>query len=350
MGNRLEPRIAQILVKAEDMTALTRDEALALMRIERHTSAAYALMETANRMSRSQFGEKGENHFHIGLNVEPCPMDCLFCSLTRRAGIFKKKIEFPVEQVLAWARQAEAAGADGLNLMTTGTYPFKRLLEVGRLLRREVSVPLVANTRDITHREGEALLDAGFVGAYHAVRLGEGRDTPLRRDRRIKTIRVFKDVGLLWMNCVEPVGPEHSAEEIVDLMLLARDYGAVYSGIMRRINFPGSPMQRFGMISELEMARLVAVSRLVMGNVPRAHCTHEPHAASLMAGANLFFPEVGASPRDGRADTGKGRGTGIQTCRHLQKEMEWNPDPPSNCFDATDLCDGPDLRSKQKHS
>jgi len=41
--------------------ALIRDEALTLMRIERHTSAAYALMETANRISRSQFGEKGEN-------------------------------------------------------------------------------------------------------------------------------------------------------------------------------------------------------------------------------------------------------------------------------------------------
>jgi len=141
MENRLEPHIAEILKKAEDIATLTRDEALALMRTERHTSAAYALMETANRISRSQFGEKGENHFHIGLNVEPCPMDCLFCSLTRRAGIFKEKIEFPVEQVLAWARQAETQGADGLNLMTTGTYPFDRLLEIGRLLRKEVSIP-----------------------------------------------------------------------------------------------------------------------------------------------------------------------------------------------------------------
>lgn len=334
MGNRLEPHIAQILKKAEDMAALSREEALALMRIKRHSGAAYALMETANRISRSRFGKKGENHFHIGLNVEPCPMDCLFCSLTRGAGIFREKIEFPVEQVLAWARQAQTQGADALNLMTTGTYPFERLLEIGRLLHKEVSVPLVANTRDVNHREAEALLEAGFVGAYHAVRLGEGRDTPFRREKRVHTIQVFRDVGLLWMNCVEPVGPEHSAEEIVDLMLLARDYGAVYSGIMRRINFPGSPMERFGMITELEMARLVAVSRLVMGNVPRAHCTHEPHAASLMAGANLFFPEVGASPRDGQADTAKGRGTGIPICRRLQQEMEWDPDLPSNCFSS----------------
>lgn len=332
MISELEPRIAEILAKTDDMAPLTRDEALTLMQVGLHTKECYGLMEAANRMSRSQFGDKGENHFHIGLNVEPCPMDCLFCSFTRKAGIFKEKIEFSVEQVVAWAKQAEVHGTDALNLMTTGTYPFERLLEVGRLLRKETSVPLVANTRDINHREGETLLDAGFVGAYHAVRLGEGRDTPLKREKRIKTIRVLNDVGLLWMNCVEPVGPEHTAEEIVDLMLLARDNGAVYSGIMRRINFPGSPMERFGMISELEMARLVAISRLVMGTVPRAHCTHEPHAASLMAGANLFFPEVGSSPRDGQADTEKGRGTGIEICQRMQREMEWNPRLRSNCF------------------
>lgn len=37
MGNRLEPHTAQIFIKAEDMAALTRDEALMLIRIERHT-------------------------------------------------------------------------------------------------------------------------------------------------------------------------------------------------------------------------------------------------------------------------------------------------------------------------
>jgi biotin synthase len=115
-------------------------------------------------------------------------------------------------------------------------------------------------------------------------------------------------------------------------MFLAKDYGATYSGVMRRINFPGSPMGKYGMISELEMARMVAVSRLVMGDGPKAHCTHEPNTASLLAGANLFFPEVGASPRDGAADTAKGRGTGITDCKTMQMEMGWNPDLKSNCF------------------
>ena len=103
---------------------------------------------------------------------------------------------------------------------------------------------------------------------------------------------------------------------------------------MRRINFPGSPLGKHGMITELEMARMVAVSRLVMGDVPSAHCTHEPNSASLMAGANLFFPEVGSSPRDHEADTGKGRGQGLWDCRQKQVEMGWDPDLPSNCFEA----------------
>jgi biotin synthase len=124
-------------------------------------------------------------------------------------------------------------------------------------------------------------------------------------------------------------------------MFLARDYRAAYSGVMRRINFPGSPMEGYGMITELEMAKQVAVSRLVMGDVPRAHCTHEPNAVSLMAGANLFFPEVGSSPRDRIADTGKGRGKGISDCRQMQREMGWNPDLPSNCFESKRTANAP---------
>ncbi|MBI9074640.1 MAG: radical SAM protein [Desulfatibacillum sp.] len=332
MSLKLKNNIEDILKKAADFGDITRQDAMDLLALPLDSLESYALTQTANAMSRQTFGDKGENHFHIGLNVEPCPFNCLFCSLTPKAGVFTEKVEFSEEQIKAWALSAEKDGADGLNLMTTGTYGFDRLLDIGRMLKEIVSTPLVANTRDITHKEGLALLDAGFVGAYHAVRLGEGRDTPFKREKRIATIQVFSDVGLRWMNCVEPVGPEHSHEEIVDLMFLAKENRATYSGIMRRINFPGSPMEKFGMITEREMARMVAVSRLVMADVPKAHCTHEPHTASLMAGANLFFPEVGSSPRDREVETGKGRGNDINKCKAIHWEMGLNSDLPSNCF------------------
>lgn len=332
MSWKIAPQIADILKKGADFGGISREEALALMKPGLHSREVYALMQTADQMSRAQFGGKGENHLHIGVNIEPCPFDCSFCSLTRQAGIFTENIEFSEAEILAWAREAESRGADALNVMTTGTFSFERLLDIGRLLKKTVATPLVANTRDVNHKEAEALLSAGFEGAYHAVRLGEGRITPFKPEKRIRTIGVFNDVGLKWMNCVEPVGPEHTHEEIVEMMFLAREHRATYSGVMRRINFPGSPMEKYGMITELEMARMVAVSRLVMGDVPRAHCTHEPHTASLAAGANLFFPEVGSSPRDGSADTAKGRGRNIDECRKMQIEMDWNPDLASHCF------------------
>lgn len=332
MAWRIDPIVENILKKGDDLQGLNEAEAKKLLSLALGSKEVYALMETANRISRQQFGGKGENHFHIGVNVEPCPYNCRFCSLAAKAGIFTERVEFDEEEIVEWAKIGEAHSADALNIMTTGSYSFDRLLEIGRLLSREVSIPLVANTRDINHREGERLLKAGFVGVYHAIRLGEGRDTPFKIEKRVKTITVLRDVGLLWMNCVEPVGPEHTIEEIAWLMVLARRYGAIYSGVMRRINFPGSPFEDKGMISELEMARMVAVSRLVMGDVPMAHCTHEPHAASLLAGANLFFPEVGSSPRDEKPDTRQGRGKSLTSSRQLFLEMGWNPDLPSNCF------------------
>ncbi len=302
------------------------------MGLELHSRETYALMHTANQMTRQQFGRKGENHFHIGVNIEPCPFNCSFCSLTESAGIFKEQVEFPTPEIIEWAKTAQAEGADALNIMTTGTYPLRKLLDLGRHLKASVSTPLVANTRDLSHKEAEQLLAAGFVGVYHAVRLGEGKDTPFIVRKRIRTIEVLKDVGLKWMNCVEPVGPEHDIGEIVDLMFLAREYKATYSGIMRRINFEGSPMEPHGMISELEMARMLAVSRLVMGDIPSAHCSHEPHEISLLAGGNLFFPEVGANPRDGMDQMGAGRGKSIRLAKQIHREMDLDPTLPSNCF------------------
>ncbi len=332
MGWRVSLAVEEILAKGRSGAPILAEEAMQLMHLLPESRETYALMECADHLSRALFVNKGEKHLHIGLNVEPCPMDCAFCSLTKRAGVFTEKIDFSTDHILAWAKKGETEGADALNLMCTGTYSFAGLLEIGRRLHKEVRVPLVANARDINHNEGEQLVEAGFVGFYHAVRLGEGKVTPFDPARRIATIQVLHDVGLQWMNCVEPVGPEHTAEEIVDLMFLARRKGATYSGVMRRINFPGSPMEPYGMISERRMAQMVAVSRLVMGDTVKAHCVHEPNSLSLIAGANLFFPEVGSSPRDGKADTGEGRGRSVNTCSEMLKEMEWNPALPSNCF------------------
>ena len=99
MSWKLPDGIEEILTRGRDFNGISRDEALSLMHLKLQSEGVYALMETANQMSRTQFVNKGEKHLHIGVNVEPCPMDCSFCSLARKAGIFKEKTECLLVQV-----------------------------------------------------------------------------------------------------------------------------------------------------------------------------------------------------------------------------------------------------------
>lgn len=329
---KLKAGIKETVYKALDNVVLKKEEITGLLKVELHTEEFYFLLYEANNLSRKAFKNKGENHLHIGLNATPCPYNCDFCSLSLKHGLFKDDLDFTYGQILKWSKEAEKENADALNLMTTGTYSFDKLCQIGKALRKDISVPLVANTKDLNHSDAEKLIDSGFVGMYHAIRLGEGIITPFKVEKRVNTLKVLKETGLKWMNCIEPIGPEHSYGEIADLMLLAREYEATYSGAMRRINFPGSPFEKYGMITELEMAKIVAVSRLVMGDVCDAHCTHEPNSISLAAGANLLFPEVGSSPRDLEADSSKGRGKDVTACKEMFKEMNWDVNLKSNCF------------------
>jgi len=146
---QIRPKIQEILSRGADFAGIDRQAAFELMGLELHSRETYALMHTANQMTRQQFGRKGENHFHIGVNIEPCPFNCSFCSLTESAGIFKKRVEFPTPEIIEWAKTAQAEGADALNIMTTGTYALRKLLDLGGHLKASVSTPLVANTRDL---------------------------------------------------------------------------------------------------------------------------------------------------------------------------------------------------------
>ena len=165
MGWRIARRIEEILARGLGAEGISFDDAVTLLRLPLHSREAYALMETASRLSRETFCAKGERHLHIGVDAAPCNFNCRFCSLAASAGVFTETVRFGDDELIAWAKAGEAEGADALNLMTTGVYSFGRLLEVGRMLKAVVSTPLVANTRDVSIREAGALRDAGFVGA-----------------------------------------------------------------------------------------------------------------------------------------------------------------------------------------
>ena len=209
--------------------------------------------------------------------------------------------------------------------MTTAQYPFELLLEMSREIRKnlEPKTILIANVGDQSLSNAQKIVDVGYSGVYHALRLREGIDSGLSAGKRKESIRNFQEAGLKVGTCVEPVGPEHTDEELADMILYTASFNPSYSGAARRILIPGTKLAKRGMISELRMAQIVAITRLGMPRTVLGNCTHEPCTLGGLAGANLFWAEAGANPRDTKEKTEEGRGETVEACRTIFHECGW---------------------------
>jgi len=314
--------IDEFIKKSQDGGSFNKDELLEMLGYPPDSSATYRMMAEARRISRELTDDKAEIHAQFSLNLEPCSCNCLFCSFAQTNEIFKRKSRITPEEAIASARQLEEEGANAIFIMTTAQYPFGKFIEISQEVKKHLrpETTLIANIPDQSLSNAMKMKDAGFDGVYHALRLREGTDTSIAPERREDSIRNFQEAGLKVGTCVEPVGPEHSNEEIAELILYTASLNPAYSGAARRISIPGTKLARQGMISELRMAQIVAVTRLAMPRTVLGNCTHEPCTLGAAAGANLFWAEIGANPRDTAKKTEKGRGHTVAQCRTLFHE------------------------------
>jgi biotin synthase len=303
----------------------TKNDLIYLLQIPPHSIEAGYVIATANTLNRTVSTGKAEVHAQIGINLSPCPINCSFCSFAQKNNVFNENTELTREHIVQAALNAEKQGANALYFMTTGDYPFDKFIELSSEVRSNLKTDtvMIANIGDINNIEAKQLKDTGYTGIYHAVRMGEGRETNITPEIRLNTIKAATDAGLLIGTCVEPIGPEHTKEEIVEKILIAREMNPCFSGAMRRINIHGSPLEQHGMISEYHLAYVVAVVRLAMGNELIGNCTHEPNKLGATSGANLFWAEVGTNPRDTKIETATGRGLEISSCIDMFKEVDF---------------------------
>jgi biotin synthase len=322
----VSPRVNEIVNKVFDGYFMTREEIVSLLKINPHSVEGGFITTVANCITREASKGNAEVHAQIGLNLSPCPNNCSFCAFAAKNGVFKEKFELSVEKIIQSALRAEAEGANALFLMTTHDYPFGKYIEISKEVRAKLKPDaiMIANVGDFGYREGKQLKEAGYTGTYHAVRMGEGKDTKINPQIRLNTVRAACEAGLLVGTCVEPIGPEHTIDEIAEKILIGREIKPCYSGAMRRISIPGSDLAKYGMISEYRLAFLVAVVRLAMGREVIGNCTHEPNLLGPAAGANLFWAEVGTNPRDTESETSEGRGLDVKSCMEMFKEADFD--------------------------
>ncbi|MEW6001172.1 MAG: hypothetical protein AB1638_00755 [Nitrospirota bacterium] len=154
--------------------------------------------------------------------------------------------------------------------------------------------------------------------------MGEGRDTTIPPERRLQTFRNAREAGLFLGTCVEPIGPEHSINELIEKTVITKEAKPISSGAMRRIPILNTEMAEYGIVSEARMAHILGVIRLATGYDIPGNCTHEPNVIGVAAGANIIWAETGSNPRDTEKDTGGKRGMTVQQCREIFKEAEWH--------------------------
>ena len=210
-------------------------------------------------------------------------------------------------------------GANAVLLLATASYQFERVLENAQAVREVIpdDMPLLVNIEDIDLERAKRLKAVGVNGAYHAVRMREGVDTGIPEADRLATFKALHDAGLSLSTCVEPVGPEHTPQELAYYTRLAIESGANSAGVGRRVTVPGTMVDDRGMIDDIENARNVAIYRLAAGQKPMLNCAMAT-SLSGAAGANLAWAEVGTNPRDVKERTEKGgRGTNISLNRRL---------------------------------
>ena len=305
--------------------ALTKEDACSLLTVATGSKSYYDILSAANTYSRKTFHGKGVLFAQIGLDAQSCGINCKFCSLAKdlRGGA-AAEIK-PLADTIAEAKILSESGIEDLFLMTTAEFSQKAFLEYGRAVRAVLppAMRLVANVGDFDITYAQQLRHAGFTGVYHICRLREGIDTCAAPQARIRTLNAVRDAGLELYYCVEPIGPEHTNEELADEMLRIRDYPVGVMAVMKRIAVTGTPLAQKGEISAARLALICAVATLT-AQPKRAMGVHEPDELCLMAGANQIYAECGVNPRDLEKDTKNGRGFSAAAARAMLQKAEWN--------------------------
>lgn len=348
----LPDRLDRVLKTALQGQGPSKDDCVYLLDLPSESLEASIMMATADAVSRKRFGNNAILLGQIGIDTAACPGNCRFCVFGKDHTSMQPSV-LSLEKIRLRAH-AFADGGDlfALFLMTMHEFDLDRLVGIVSAVRGELPshTQIVMNVGDFDADQARQLKAAGVNGAYHVCRLREGTDTDLDPENRKKTFRVIKEAGLDFYYCCEPIGPEHSAEELVEHMFLGVEYGCFQHAAMRRVYVPGVPLSRNGQITERRLAQVVAVVALATLACPETKniAVHEPNLLGLAAGANVVYAESGANPRDTDANTEKNRGMDMAGCRKMLYEAGFSQllrgDGTATSLDLHYLCGQPGAR------
>jgi Biotin synthase and related enzymes len=298
----MDKEIVEKIDKARE-TAMSGKEVdratlLEFLRLPTDSGECDYLRSTAGEMKQTIVGNKVFIATAIGLDWVPCAGNCSFCSLGEKWRLVKETAEIPDDEVVKIIRNIYNKGYRVFTLRTTEYYDLDHLSRLGKKVRKEVpedDYTLGVNTGELTFDQAEMLYESGYTSAYHVVRLREGIDTPFDPELRLQTMRNIHRSRLNLGASIDPLGIEHTNEEILDQVDLLKQFSPRSMGIIRRICVPGTPKGDYEMVSDKRLAQVLATLRIAKRDWMVACGQASP--VVLKSGSGTITCETGASPR-----------------------------------------------------
>ena len=265
--------VERLCAKAIGGESPSFDEAVSLLEVQPGTDQARVLERAEELLSRRANGGLGYVYGQIGIDANPCPGNCHFCSFALCNRDDREVREASFDQVAHVSELFAREGVHLISVMSSAAYRFDRYLELIALIRATIGddVAIMANTRDLAPSEAEALAQAGADCIYHAVRIGEGTITGLDEERRWETLRNARAAGLDVSTAVgplyrsEPAGSPYFQPKglIAKRMAQAVEWNPLCSGVTGLHAVPGTKMQHVAPWPNERMRVLAGVYQLI---------------------------------------------------------------------------------------
>lgn len=323
-GNEL---IHHAEVQAMSGIPLRRNEMISLLQIPLGSPEDIQLRHAARRVAMLRSNGHAYIWGAIGADYAPCPMNCQFCSFGRKWGIVRQQVHYSTDQIISKVSDFVTKGARFIVLRTTEFYSIPVLINLVKEIRSKIpgDYEVIFNTGEFDVNIARQIQISGVSGVYHACRLREGTDTPFDPAVRERTMESISSSGLKLISLVEPIGIEHTNEELADNFLRIIAHGAVISGAMARIPVPGTPLGNTERLSDSRLAQIIAVFRLSGGNTVQDICVHPASMEALESGANVIVVETGAIPRDTDCTNDSWHGVDMYSAHTLLRKANYIP-------------------------
>jgi biotin synthase len=318
---RVDKRLRDILDNAYAGISPGREDCAYMLGFDDNSLESQLMRAVATDIIRNGNDNSAIILGQIGLEMSPCPGNCGFCAFGKDHTNLKPYRVSEEDFISKLTDFTKADDLYGLYLMCMHEYDLDFFLDRVRLARKIItgSTQLLSNVGDSDIDAFKEMKKAGVTGVYHVCRIDEGCVTTLSPEQRIRTMQNALEAGLQIFSCLEPIGPEHTIQQLVDNMFIGIEHGCTQHAAMRREPVPGSPLAKYGQISNLRLGQITAVVALATFSMPTMTYmgVHEPTEIGYVSGANVVTAETGVNPRDHVVETSANRGMDMAACRRM---------------------------------